>query len=364
MKICIVTPSFVGGGAERIAVNLANCYAAQGYEVVLLAFKATGPYVNQIDQRVRLIDLNSRTRYVLFKLRRALKKEHPTHILSVIRSSNILLGLCGLFWKNSRLVFREANTINGVIAMPPLRRLIYKVLMRLAYSRADRIIANSDDTKQDLIRHWIVPQRRINVIGNPVLPPDYEQLANEAVDHPWLLEPQLKVILSVGRLHRQKNHAMLIGAFAKLTNDMDNLRLIILGEGEERKNLLALANELGVGEKMEIVPFRTNPYPFYKNADLFVLTSDWEGFGNVLVEAMACGTPVISTDCPGGPRTILDNGRFGALVPVGDVDALVRAIVTLVDSETYNAEMLRSHSSRYAIAWIANHYMAALNGAG
>ena len=364
MKICIVTPSFVGGGAERIAVNLANCYAAQGYDVVLLAFKAAGPYVNQINQSVRVINLNSRTRYVLFKLRRALKNEQPTHILSVIRSSNILLGLYGLFWKNSRLVFREASTMNAVVAMPPFRRLIYKTLMRIAYSRASRIIANSDDTKQDLISHGIVPQRCIVVIGNPVLPPDYEQLANEAVDHPWLHEPQLRVILTVGRLHKLKNQAMLIRAFAKIANDIDNLRLIILGEGEERDNLLALAKELGVGEKMDIVPFRTNPYPFYKNAELFVLTSDWEGFGNVLVEAMACGTPVISTDCPGGPRTILGNGRFGALVPVGDVDALAGAVVTLVDSETCNVEMLRNHTSRYAIDWIANHYMAALKEAG
>lgn len=364
MKICIVTPSFVGGGAERIAVNLANCYAAQGLDVVLLAFKAAGPYMNQIDQSVRVIDLNSRTRYVLFKLRKALKNEQPTHILSVIRGSNILLGLYGLFWKNARLVFREASTMNGVEAMPPLRCLLYKTLMCIAYSRADQIIANSDDTKQDLIRHGVVPQQRIVVIGNPVLPPDFEQLANEAVDHPWLLEPQLRVILSVGRLHKLKNQAMLISAFAKLTNDMDNLRLIILGEGEERESLLALAKKLGVGEKMEIVSFRKNPYPFYKNADLFVLTSDWEGFGNVLVEAMACGTPVISTDCPGGPRTILDNGRFGMLVPVGDVDALAMEIVrTLNGAPDADQASAKNHAIRFGIEPVSKEYIEVLDHA-
>lgn len=364
MKICIVTPSFVGGGAERIAVNLANCYAEQGYEVVLMAFKAAGPYMNQIDQSVRVIDLNSRIRYGLFNLRKALKREQPTHILSVMRGVNILLGLYGLFWKNAGLVFREANTMNAVVAMPPFRRLIYKTLMRITYSSADKVIANSDDTKQDLISNGIIPQQRVVVIGNPVLPPDFEQLAHAAVDHPWLRQPQLGVILTVGRLHKQKNQAMLIIAFAKLANDMDNLRLIILGEGEERENLLALATGLGVGEKIDIVPFRINPYPFYKNADLFALTSDWEGFGNVLVEAMACGTPVISTDCPGGPRTILNNGRFGTLVPVGDVDTLAGAIVRTLNGASNNDQAsAKNQAIVFGVGSISKAYIEVLNHA-
>lgn len=195
--------------------------------------------------------------------------------------------------------------MNAIAVMSPFRCNAYRTLMRLAYSKADQIIANSEDTKNDLISHGVVPAHMITVIGNPVLPPVYEELAIEPIEHSWLSDGKFDTILTVGRLHRQKNQAMLIRAFANVAVTRDRLRLIILGEGEERENLLALAMRLGVCQKMDIVPFRENPYPFYKNADLFVLTSDWEGFGNVLVEAMACKTPIISTHCAGGPQTTL-----------------------------------------------------------
>lgn len=365
-KLCIVTPSFVGGGAERIAVNLANYYAEQGVDVSLLVFKGIGPYANQVSDKVRLIDLKiTRTRYVFFKLLKALKNERPTHVLSVIRGSNILLGLASFFGKNYRLLFREANTMNAIVSLPLIKRITYKAVMRFSYINADGVIANSEDTKDDLIKNSIVGNKKISVVGNPVLPVDYKEKSEATLNHAWFDSHEFKVALSVGRLHSQKNQQLLVRAFARVSRSLPDLRLVILGEGEQKANLEKLAAELGVVDKFEIIAFQANPYPYYRNADLFILTSDWEGFGNVLVEAMACGTPVISTDCPGGPKTILQNGQLGTLIPVGDEEALASALLMHFQGQKKtDIEAAIDNARKYTVQSVAKQYLMVLLGNG
>ena len=362
MKLMIVTPNFNGGGAERIAVNLANYYAEQGIDVSLLVFKGIGPYANQVSDKVRLIDLKiTRTRYVFFKLLKALKNERPTHVLSVIRGSNILLGLVSFFSKSYKLFFREANTMNAVVSLPLLKRIIYKTVMRFSYISADGVIANSDDTRHDLIKNSIVSNEKVSVVGNPVLPTDYKEKSEAILNHPWFDSQDFKVALSVGRLHSQKNQQLLVRAFARVSQLLPDLRIVILGEGEKKASLQKLAEELGVLDKFEIIAFQANPYPYYRNADLFVLTSDWEGFGNVLVEAMACGTPVISTDCPGGPKTILQNGQYGTLIPVGDEEALVNALLKHFQGQANtDVEAAIDNARKYTVESVAERYLMIL----
>ena len=325
MKIAIITPSFNGGGAEKIAVNLANYYT-NGYKVEIIAFKDTGPYLSHVSERVKVTILNSRARYVYFKLVSALKSSQSDIVLSVIRDSNIFVGLSSLF-SNKKIIFREANTMDEVFALRGLNQFMYKKLMRLAYSAADKVIANSYDTKKDLLDIKVVIDEKCDVIGNPVLPPNIESLLQEKVVHKWFEDKSIKTILNVGRLHKQKNQSLLLKAFANAFKQNRSLRLILLGEGEEYGKLLKLAHILDIKSYMQIISFQKNPYPYYKNADLFVLSSSWEGFGNVIVEAMASETPVVCTDCSGGPKMILNNGEFGELVPVDDEDKLSESII-------------------------------------
>ncbi len=156
--------------------------------------------------------------------------------------------------------------------------------------------------------------------------------AKEPVEHPWFETGELPVILGVGRLMEQKDFPTLIRAFAKVLKVRPS-RLVILGSGKERSRLNALVHELGLQNHVAMLAFQNNPYAYMTKAAVFALSSAWEGFGNVLVEAMAQGTPVVSTDCKHGPREILDHGKHGLLVPVGDSQAMAEAILNVLSGK-------------------------------
>ena len=358
MKLCIVTPSFSGGGAEKVAVNLANQYAENGIDVSLLVFINSGPYKDQLSRKVKLIDLDvARARYGIFKLGKVLAKESPSHIISVIRDVSILVGLVLPKSLNCIVAYREANTMHSVRRLPAIKRLIFKLLMKASYRKANLIIANSEDTKEDLIKNGIVSHAKVKVIRNPVIPSDINLRASEVVDNEWLGNGY-KVLLNIGRLHPQKNQALLIEAFSKVLERHLSAKLLILGEGSEMQALLNQIDSLGLQGSIRILPFQKNPFPYYRASDLFVLTSDWEGFGNILVEALACGTPVVSTDCPGGPRSILGNGKFGTLVPSGHADSLAKAIIEQLNQPNrWDRVMLEARGHEYTVKAVAAEYL-------
>lgn len=356
--MCIITPSFSGGGAEKVAVNLANQYAGEGIDTSLVVFSNKGPYRSHLDKKVNLVDLRvSRSRYAIFKLRKTLMNQSPTHIISVIRDVNMILGLVGDKSTGCVFAYREANTMHALYRMSPIKRWIYIFLMRIAYEKANVVIANSEDTKNDLIANKIVRDRKVKVIRNPVIPMDFVKRASADIKHPWLKLGN-KVVLNVGRLHPQKNHKILIDAFAKVIRKIPGAKLLILGEGAEESFLLERIKSLGLQENVSLVPFQENPFPYYRESDLFVLTSDWEGFGNILVEALACGTPVISTDCPGGPRSILADGKFGVLLPLGDVDRLADAIIEQLSlTDLWNKNELIERGMEFTVEAVAYEYL-------
>lgn len=359
MKICLVVSSLSGGGAERIVVNLANYYSSKGYDVCLVVFNAIGPYKDQLNASVSLIDLASRTRSVFWKLFWTLRNIRPTVILSAKRDSNIVIGCLSYFF-NTLVVFREANTFEQVYRQGFLKRWVYFLLMRLAYRQADLVIANSEDTADDLKRSIAPVSVPVQVIGNPVVPANLSIRLEESSGHHWLGCSRFSTILNVGRLHEQKNQRMLIHSFATVHAKLPYARLVILGDGSLKGELLDLAEELGIGPYVEILEFVANPFPFYKEADVFVLSSDWEGFGNVLVEALVSKVPIISTDCRGGPRKILDNGKYGELVPTGDVKALSDVIVRQLNSGAISSEGAEERYRRgmeYSLERVAELYL-------
>lgn len=365
IKLCIVTPTLSGGGAERIAVNLANQYTKNGINTTLITLRSEGPYRKQINSDVKFIDLKAkRVRYSLAAIYKEIRSQQPTHIISVLRDGNIILGLALFFNRKPKLIFREANTMDAVTRQNALKRAISLIRLRFSYSRANKIIANSPDTKKDLVKLRIADAKKTQVIPNPVLPVGYRELAKELVSDDWLNDENLKVALNVGRLHEQKDQKFLIKSFINLVAENNRLRLIVLGDGDEKDNLQKIIDEHHLNNFVKIVPFQDNPWPYYKNADVFVLTSQWEGFGNVIVEALACGTPVVSTNCPGGPAYILDNGKYGRLVPLGDKQALQTQIKQILNGEiTFDKKELIKRGNEFSVEKIAQRYLDEILGA-
>ena len=201
-------------------------------------------------------------------------------------------------------------------------------MVKIFYRFADKIIAVSEGIKTNLVEEFRIAAGSIEIIYNPIDIDRINELSRMPLEHPFF-QGSAPVILAIGRLVRQKRFDLLIRAFREVLSELD-ARLIIAGEGPERESLQRLAKDLGIGEKISLVGFQANPYAFLSKADVFVLSSSYEGLPMVLLEALACGTPVISTDCKSGPREILDNGRCGLLVPEGDEGALAEGIVRLV----------------------------------
>jgi len=358
MRICIVTPSLSGGGAEKVAVNLANHYAESGKDTTLLVFINKGPYKSHLSDKVKVVDLSvTRSRYAIFKLRSALLKIDPTHVVSVIRDASIVLGLVGKKGENTVFAYREANTLHGMHRLTTLKKWVYRALLKEAYKKADVVIANSEDTKEDLVKNHIIDGESIKVIRNPVIPEDLSLKLAEEADHPWMKSDE-KVVLNVGRLDPQKNQKLLIDAFFKVVEKKPGTKLLILGEGEQEKPLRQQIKRLKLNHCVDLVPFQQNPFPYYQESDLFVLTSDWEGFGNILVEALACGTPIVSTDCPGGPRSILADGKYGTLVSVDDAEELADAIIgQLENSDRWDRDELVRRGLEYTVGAVAEEYL-------
>lgn len=355
--IAIYLPSLHGGGAERIMVTLANAFAERGFKTDLVLAKAAGPYLKDISKKVQIVDLNAeRVATSLPKLVRYLRTERPDAMLSALNYANVI----ALFAKRlsgvrTRLVVSERAALSSSLSHAKLRRSRWIAhLMSWTYPWADGVIAISDGVADDLAVTIGLTRNRINTVYNPVDLVAVRQRAEEDINHPWFAPGEPPIILGMGRLTAQKDFPTLIRSFAQI-QEIRPARLVILGEGDLRPQLQKLITELGLSEVVAMPGFCGNPFTWMRQSAVFVFSSAWEGFGNVLVEAMACGTPVISTDCPSGPAEILEMGKWGRLIPVGDINAMANAIMkTLNDSEHPNVE---SRAAEFSIDRAVDGYL-------
>jgi glycosyltransferase involved in cell wall biosynthesis len=328
-RLAIFLPALYGGGAERAMLKLAHGILERGYLVDLVLVHKAGPYISEIPPAARAIILgSSRDIFSLLPLMRYLRNEQPDVLLSGLYTNMIAIWAKKLAGVPTRVVVSERNTLSQNVRFysADLRMRLMPFLVRSFYPQADGIVAVSKGVAADLVQLGKIPPEKIRVIYNPVVTDDLRQKANLSVDHPWFGPGKLPVVLAVGRLTAQKDFASLIKAFAIVRQNHYLARLLILGEGEQRPVLEELIQNLSLGSDVSMPGFVSNPYSFMTNAALFVLSSRWEGLPGVLIEAMACGTPLVSTDCPSGPHEILAEGKYGRLVPVGDVNALAQAI--------------------------------------
>jgi len=352
-KVALFITNLEGGGAERVIVTLANQFAKQGHHVDVLLAQRVGVFLKEVSPEVNIIDFKAtRMKYALLPLIRYLRVECPAGVLSSLPYPN-MLNVIGsrLTRSGARVVVREANTpsIHSRRAGRFKDRLIERVA-KLWYPLADWVVAVSRGVQQDLYRFTRVPKERIVLIYNPSYTARLIQLRDQPVDHPWFASGQPPVVLGVGRFYPQKGFATLLKAFALVRSNRP-ARLVLLGEGPLRDELEALTHQLGIADEVSMPGFVENPFAYMRRAAVFVLPSEYEGLPNVLIQAMACGCPVVSTNCPSGPEDILDNGKYGHLVPVGDVEAMADAMLRVLDGDAPEVPeewLLQFHEERVA----------------
>ncbi|CUU37483.1 MAG: glycosyltransferase [Armatimonadetes bacterium] len=310
-------------------VTLANHFVRLQYNVQMIVVSEKVAYLSEVDPAILVHFLKSRRRIqVTPSLARIMRNERFDALLSSPRNFPPILARW-ITRSPTRVVIREATTPTVALAHRKMQRRVQIAVQlgyRLLYPCADAIVAPSYGVAHSLLQMASIPSHKLHVIRNPAITPDLFVKANAPLDHPWFRSDAPPVVLGAGRLVPLKGFDILLHAFARVREQMP-ARLVILGEGEERPRLLQLASDLGVAADVELPGFDLNPFRYMKRASVFVLSSWYEGLPNVLIQALACGCPVVSTDCPSGPSEILDGGRYGALVPVGDAEAMARAIV-------------------------------------
>lgn len=365
-RIALFLPNLGAGGAERVVVQLANEFANRGIEVDLVVGTATGPLRAHIAPRVKLVDLGARRTWrSLFGLIRYVRENRPKAMLSTLPHANIVAGIA--LWVARvpvRWVLREANLMSVQRARARGIRSILSVRASVfAYRYAAAVVALAEEMAADLQQEYGVPATKIAIIYNPVDILDLRARAAVGVAHPWLAANRpMPVIVSVGRLEPQKDYPTLLRAFAKVSA-VRPVRLIILGEGSQRDDLLALARELSIADRVDLHGYVQNPSPFVVSCDAFVMSSVYEGMPNALIEALALGATIVSTDCRSGPKEVLDYGRHGRLVPVSDVDALSREIHAALNHpvDRDNATRNRWVEERFSLAAIVTKYRQVLD---
>ncbi|ARV57624.1 glycosyl transferase [Nostocales cyanobacterium HT-58-2] len=334
--IAIFLRGLYEGGTERVMLNLARAFIERNLKVDFVLARAEGAYMPQIPARIRLIDLKARWMpSSLPKLVRYLQQECPVTLLAALHyPCEIALWAKRLARVSTRIVVSEHNTLSQEaqrITQTSVR--LTPITAKLFYPWADGIVAVSHGVAEDLASTTGIPLERIQVIYNPVVAPEVFEKAKEFVNHPWFQTGEVPVILGAGRLYPQKDFPTLIRAFAHVRR-VRPARLVILGNGPEQPQLESLVHKLGIEQDVALLGFVQNPYAYMARAGVFVLSSTWEGLGNVLIEAMAVKTPVISTDCKSGPAEILANGKYGRLTPVGDSEAMAQAILSVLSGNT------------------------------
>jgi glycosyltransferase involved in cell wall biosynthesis len=328
MKLAIFLPGLYEGGAERVMLHLAEGLTLKGVEVHLVMARAEGPNLPLVPENVWLVDLKAKNTFrSLFPLVDYINREQPDALLSGLFANIIAIAAAHRVKRRPRVVVCEHNTLSVQVYnnRQDWRFRILPLLARVLYPKADQIVAVSEGVKKDIAKVIHLPGERIRVIYNPVVTPELLQMGDQLPEHPWLRQGEPPVILSVGRLVPIKEFDSLIRVFARVCQEK-TCRMIILGEGPEREKLQGLIAELGLDNEVQLPGFIENPYPLIGHASLYVLCSRHEGLPGALIEAMAFGVPLVSTDCPSGPREILQDGKYGRLVPCGDWQALEMAI--------------------------------------
>ncbi|MES1932225.1 group 1 glycosyl transferase [Salinisphaera shabanensis T35B1] len=355
-RIGIVIYSLAGAGAERVSVNLAQAFSARGHTVDFVLGQRQGELLGSIPADAGVYEGTAasaagwRT-----AIRRYVQDRRPDVLLAMMEGAGVLAlqaaGAVPVFVVShihySRHYRRSARW---------KERYLMPCAVRWYFRKAAGVVGVSHGVSEDIRQSaWLKPDR-VRTIYNPIITEEFKQRVSEPADHPWLAtDRNWLTVVTVGRLTKQKDHETLMRAIRRVS-DSRPVRVLILGQGEARERLWEQAQTLGIESRVEFLGFVANPYPYIAAADVFALSSAWEGFGNVLVEALAAGAAVVSTDCESGPREVLADGAFGQLVPVGDDRSLADAI-DCAESNSVDQQALARHLKQFCAANVAEQYL-------
>jgi glycosyltransferase involved in cell wall biosynthesis len=356
-QVALFLPSLGGGGAERVMTTLANSLAERRFAVCCVLWDESGPFRSLLSEKVQVVLLRSKNPLKLvFGFARFLRTYKPEIVISALFVANIIAAIAKAISRSrTHLILTEHVPTGTYLHNEPrlLRRLCIPSLMRITYSLAQDVVAVSQGAAQSLAATvGKNTSKRIKIIYNPI---DLVRIERMAAAQDTNVASNVPTILNVGRLIEQKDQQTLIRAFAKVRSHRI-CQLVILGEGEKRTTLAALAERLGVRSDVLMPGFVANPYSWMKKSTVFVLSSQFEGLPTVLIEAMQCGVPVISADCPSGPAEILEYGQWGKLFAPGDVDALACAIEDALDGKL--VADVRQRAADFSIDTALSQYVA------
>jgi glycosyltransferase involved in cell wall biosynthesis len=395
-KIAVLLPSLEGGGAERSMLTLVKAFLAEGRTVDLVLCKAKGAYLAEVPEGATMIELQPmgelRTRWnaamvnirdffavlrpVLLatkiapeiarmqSLRQYLEESRPDVILSALPYANLVsIWAKRITEGDVPVVVSERIALATYCAAPSnFRKWRWRYLpelVRRTYPGASAVVSVSNYVANELTTVVGLRKGSVTTIYNPVVDESLRELARQTPEHPWFAPDTPPVIMGVGRLTEQKDFATLLRAFARVRGSRE-ARLVILGEGRLHGDLEALAGELGVAADFDMPGFVANPYQYMARASVLVLSSTYEGLPGVLIQALACACPVVSTDCPGGSAEILADGKYGALVDVGDAEAMANAILSELDKPT-SRELLLQRAEDFTVERAVGNYLALLD---
>jgi glycosyltransferase involved in cell wall biosynthesis len=360
-RITFFLDALHGGGAEKAVVNLLKGLAQRDeFDLDLVLATKEGPYLDLIPPEIRIIDLNTgRAIKALLPLTSYLKENRPWALIGNMGHVNVVASLAReLSGIKTKLLLVEQNTLSAF--QTKLKRAkVVELFMKWLYPRADAVAGVSAGVARDLERQLKLGKETVKVLNNPVVNEDLINKSQASIDHPWFAPDHPPVFLAVGRLNQQKDFPNLLNAFAQVRKKQE-ARLIILGEGEERQTLETIIDNLGFAEDVLLPGFVKNPYAYMKHASCFVLSSLEEGLPTVLIEAMACGCPVVATNCPSGPEEILACGTYGPLVPIKNSEALGKAMQQTLDNPL-KQEILTTRANEYSTERAVAAYLSLLN---
>jgi glycosyltransferase involved in cell wall biosynthesis len=358
-RVALFLAKLDGSGVPRAMVNLAGGFLDAGYRVDLVVANAVGVFRDEVPSGVRVVDLGvPRVIRALPGLVRYFNESRPAAMVCAEDHSNLVALL-------ARRLSRSAGTRVAVTGHVLFSLRLgtgvwdrgYWVLkgIKWLYPWADCVSTVSAGLADDMAASLNYPREGITVIHNPVVTPALFAHANGEIPHPWLRDGQGPVVIGVGRLDHSKNFELLVEAIARL----GEVRCLILGEGQKRPVLEAMLHDWELTSRVSLLGFQINPYVYMAHADALVLSSRFEGLPTVLIEAMALGCPVVATDCPHGPREILQDGALGPLVPLHGVGALADAIAKVL-SDPLPKEVLKARANDFRVERIVAAYAEAL----
>lgn len=346
-KLLFVISSLVEGGTERVVTDIIAHLDKEKYDISLALFEKKGPYLYQIPYYVKLYDFKKKSRYSFLKLILNLiilfRKVKPNTVVSFMAYTSVVV-LLAKFLSGCR--FNLVTSIRTYLSYATLHSKLSRIryfLYKFLFNYADHIVVPSAGVKIDLEKTFNIIQRKIKIIYNPIDLKKIKKLKEEEIKDLRIKEKSF--LLTVGRLTKAKGYPYLLEAYSMINKEIDE-KFVILGTGKDEERLKSLVNELGIQECVLFLGFQKNPYKFMNIASIFVLASLWEGFPNVLLEAMVCGVPVISTDCSSGPREIITNGKNGILIPPADEKTLADAMLTLLKDENLRKKFSKNGKRR------------------